>query len=158
MYCNLQHKSQFGYFSQYVPKGYIRVPSSLYYWRSHMFSIQNLMPSSFRRSLISLRIISKPKDVGSTPQFTSYQLTFNMPWWVLLWVVQPFKYNYFNDYHLQLPPISPHQDPCEALCVDLIGSYTLKGQAGSVLDSMCLTVIDPATGWFEMVELPIIYH
>ena len=32
MYCDLQHKSQFGYFSQYLPKGYIRVPSSLYYW------------------------------------------------------------------------------------------------------------------------------
>ena len=24
------------------------------------------------------------------------------------------------------------------------------------MDFMCLTIIDPATGWFEMVELPVI--
>ena len=46
--------------------------------------------------------------------------------------------------------------PWEALCVDLIGPYTLKGQDGSELDFMCLTMIDPASSWFEMVELPVI--
>ncbi len=40
-----------------------------------------------------------------------------------------------------------------ALCVDLIGPYTLKGQDGSSIDFMCLTMIDPATSWFEIVEL-----
>ena len=44
----------------------------------------------------------------------------------------------------------------EALCVDLIGPYTLKGQDGSILDFMCLTMINPATGWSEMVALPVI--
>ena len=45
--------------------------------------------------------------------------------------------------------------PWEALCVDLIGPYTLKGQDGTVIDFMCVTMIDPATSWFEIVELPI---
>ncbi len=44
----------------------------------------------------------------------------------------------------------------EVLCVDLIGLYTLKGKDGMVIDVMCLTMIDPATSLFEMVELPAI--
>ena len=44
-------------------------------------------------------------------------------------------------------------NPWEALCVDLIGPYTLKGQDGTVIDFMCLTMIDPATSWFEIIEL-----
>lgn len=47
-------------------------------------------------------------------------------------------------------------EPWEALCVDLIGPYTLKGEDGSEMDFMCLTMIDPATSWFEMVELPTV--
>ncbi|MGL5963100.1 MAG: hypothetical protein ACRCZ2_01680, partial [Fusobacteriaceae bacterium] len=46
--------------------------------------------------------------------------------------------------------------PWEALCVDLIGPYTLKGQDGSQIDFMCLTMIDPASSWFEIVELPVV--
>ena len=45
--------------------------------------------------------------------------------------------------------------PWEALCVDLIGPYTIKGKDGSQIDFMCLTMIDPASSWFEMVELPV---
>jgi hypothetical protein len=44
--------------------------------------------------------------------------------------------------------------PWEALCVDLIGPYTLNGKDGSSIDFVCLTMIDPATSWFEIVELP----
>jgi hypothetical protein len=44
--------------------------------------------------------------------------------------------------------------PWAALCVDLIGPYTLNGKDGSSIDFMCLTMIDPATSWFEIVELP----
>ncbi len=40
------------------------------------------------------------------------------------------------------------------LCVDLIGPYTLKGKESSSVDFMCLTMIDPATSWFKIVELP----
>jgi hypothetical protein len=42
------------------------------------------------------------------------------------------------------------------LCVDLVGPYTLKGKDSSSIDFMCLTMINPATGWFEIVELPTI--
>ena len=46
--------------------------------------------------------------------------------------------------------------PWETLCVDLIGPYTLKAKDGTEMDFMCLTMIDPATSWFEMVELPVV--
>ena len=46
--------------------------------------------------------------------------------------------------------------PWRAVCVDLIGPYTIKGQDGKMLDFMCLTMIDPATGWFEIAELPCV--
>jgi hypothetical protein len=46
--------------------------------------------------------------------------------------------------------------PWKALCVDLIGPYPLKGKDGSSIDFMCLTMIDPATSWFEIVELPTV--
>jgi hypothetical protein len=36
----------------------------------------------------------------------------------------------------------------------MIGPCTLKGKDGSSIDFMCLTMIDPATSWFEIVELP----
>ncbi len=46
--------------------------------------------------------------------------------------------------------------PWRALCVDLIGPYTLKGKDGTVIDFMALTMIDPATSWLKVVELPLI--
>ena len=39
--------------------------------------------------------------------------------------------------------------------MDLIGPYTLKGKDRSEIDFMCLTMIDPASSWFEIVELPV---
>ena len=45
--------------------------------------------------------------------------------------------------------------PWEALCVDLIGPYTLKGKDKTQIDFLCITMIDPATSWFEIVELLI---
>ena len=44
--------------------------------------------------------------------------------------------------------------PWNQVCVDLVGPYTIKAKDKTVLDFMCLTMIDPATGWFEIVELP----
>jgi hypothetical protein len=46
--------------------------------------------------------------------------------------------------------------PREALCVDLIGPYILKGKGSSAIDFMALTMIDPASSWFEIVELPLV--
>jgi hypothetical protein len=55
-----------------------------------------------------------------------------------------------------VPPKLVITTPLRALCIDLVGPYTLKGKAGSSIDFMCLTMIDPATSWFEIVELPIV--
>ncbi len=46
--------------------------------------------------------------------------------------------------------------PWEALCVNLVGPYTLKGKDGSAVDFMALTMIDPTSSWFEIVELPLV--
>jgi hypothetical protein len=42
------------------------------------------------------------------------------------------------------------------LCVDLIGPYTLKGKDNLQIDFMALTMIDPASSWFEIAELPVV--
>ena len=40
--------------------------------------------------------------------------------------------------------------------MDFIRPYTLKGKVGTESDFMCLAMIDPASSWFEIVELPVI--
>ncbi len=55
-----------------------------------------------------------------------------------------------------LPPKLVILTPWKALCVDLVGPYTLKGKDGSSIDFMCLTMINSATSWFEIVELPTV--
>jgi hypothetical protein len=44
-------------------------------------------------------------------------------------------------------------NPWETLCVDLKRSYTLKGKDGTEIDFMCMTMIDPASSWFEIIKL-----
>jgi hypothetical protein len=39
--------------------------------------------------------------------------------------------------------------------VDLIAPYTIKGKDKTVIDFMCITMIDPAISWFEIAELSI---
>jgi hypothetical protein len=48
------------------------------------------------------------------------------------------------------------QVPWKQVCVDLIGPYTIKGIDGKIMDFVCLTMTDSATGWFEIVELPTV--
>jgi hypothetical protein len=56
-----------------------------------------------------------------------------------------------------LPPKTVITTPWRMLCVDLVGPYTpLKGKDGSVIDFMALTMIDPASHWFKIVELPLV--
>ncbi len=55
-----------------------------------------------------------------------------------------------------LPPKLVITTPWKALCVDLIGPYTLRGKNSLNTDFMCLTMIDPTTSWFEIVELPTV--
>jgi hypothetical protein len=56
--------------------------------------------------------------------------------------------------HLQ--PKTVITNPVECLCVDLIGPYTLKGKHNSQIDFMALAMINPASSWFEIAELPIV--
>ncbi len=55
-----------------------------------------------------------------------------------------------------VPPKLVITAPCRALCVDLVGPCTLKGKDSSSIDFMCLTMINPATSWFKIVELPTV--
>jgi hypothetical protein len=55
-----------------------------------------------------------------------------------------------NHKHRKLPAKLAITTPWEALCVDLIGPYTLKGKDKTVIDFMYITMIDPATSWFEI--------
>jgi hypothetical protein len=57
-----------------------------------------------------------------------------------------------------LPPKTLITVPCRALCVDLVGPYTLKSKDGTIIDLMALTMIDPATSWFKVVELPLVHR
>ena len=52
-----------------------------------------------------------------------------------------------------LPAKNAETVPWETLCVDLIGPYTIKRKGKSPLTLYCLTMIDPATSWFEIVEI-----
>jgi hypothetical protein len=52
-----------------------------------------------------------------------------------------------------LPEKKAEASPWEILCVDLIGPYTIKRKGKASLQLWCVTMIDPATGWFEMREL-----
>jgi hypothetical protein len=54
------------------------------------------------------------------------------------------------------PPKLVIMTPWKALCVDLIGPYTLKGKDSLSIDFMCLTMINPTTSWFKIVELPTV--
>ena len=39
------------------------------------------------------------------------------------------------------------------MCMDLIGPYQFSEKENKI-ELLCLTMIDPATGWFDIVEIP----
>ena len=53
----------------------------------------------------------------------------------------------------KLPEKEAEGDPWEKLCVDMIGPYTIKRRGADPLTLWCVTMIDPATGWFEIKEV-----
>jgi hypothetical protein len=59
-----------------------------------------------------------------------------------------------NKKYGHLPPKVAEATPWDVLCVDLIGLYTIKRRGKKNLILWCVTMIDPATGWFEMREIP----
>ena len=48
--------------------------------------------------------------------------------------------------------------PRKALYVDLIGLYTLKGKDKTQIDLLFITMIDPATSWFEGFIFPWVHN
>ena len=48
-----------------------------------------------------------------------------------------------------LPEKEAEAEPWEVVCVDLIGPYKI-----STVELWCVTMIDPATGWFKIREVP----
>jgi len=50
----------------------------------------------------------------------------------------------------EVPPKKAEANPWERLCVDLIGPYTIRRKNKTQLTCKCVTMIDPATGWFEI--------
>jgi hypothetical protein len=57
-----------------------------------------------------------------------------------------------------IPPKTVYTIPWECLCVDLIGPYTLKGKDNLQIDFMALTMINSASSWFKIAELPVVKH
>ena len=51
-----------------------------------------------------------------------------------------------------LPPKEAESIPWDKMCIDLIGPYKIrrKGKDNEDLVCKCVTMIDPATGWFEI--------
>lgn len=53
-----------------------------------------------------------------------------------------------------LPAKKAEYKPWRRLCVDLIGPYPVQDATGKVHQLLALTMIDPATSWFEIAEIP----
>ena len=53
--------------------------------------------------------------------------------------------------HLPVKDVESH--PWKSLCVDLIGPYTVRTKKGTQ-SLHAMTMFDPATSWFEVVEIP----
>jgi transposase InsO family protein len=51
-----------------------------------------------------------------------------------------------------LPPKLAEAIPWDVLCIDLIGPYKIRRKGKKFLVCRCVTMIDPATGWFEIHE------
>ena len=54
----------------------------------------------------------------------------------------------------ELPAKTAEAKPWHKLCVDLIGPYKVQTLDGEIHNLHALTMIDPATSWFEIVEIP----
>ena len=49
-----------------------------------------------------------------------------------------------------LPEKVAEAQPWDKMCIDLIGPYTIRRKGQKDLTCKCVTMIDPATGWFEI--------
>ena len=53
-----------------------------------------------------------------------------------------------------LPPKKAEAIPWDTLCIDLIGPYKIDKKSNKGYKLHCMTMIDPATGWFEIAQIP----
>ena len=67
---------------------------------------------------------------------------------------QHAKEKKINQKYGKLPPKQAETNPWYKLYVELIGPYTIPQKVKNPLELWCLTRIDPATGWFEMAQIP----
>jgi hypothetical protein len=58
-----------------------------------------------------------------------------------------------NQKHGKLPAKAIKENPWDTLCVNLIGPYKIERKGRKDLKLWCLTMIDPATGWFKMHQI-----
>ena len=49
-----------------------------------------------------------------------------------------------------LPPKEAEAEIWDKMCVDLIGPYKIRRKGKPDLVCKCVTMIDPASGWFEL--------
>ena len=49
-----------------------------------------------------------------------------------------------------LPPKEAEAEIWDKMCVDLIGPYKIRRKGKPTLECKCVTMIDPASGWFEL--------
>ena len=59
-----------------------------------------------------------------------------------------------NQKYGKLPHKQAETNTWDTLCVDLIGPYIIPRKGKNPLKLWCLTVIDPATVWFKMAQIP----
>ena len=65
---------------------------------------------------------------------------------------QQNKKHYNQKQYGLLPEKEAEANPWDKLCVDLIGPYTIQRKGKAPLKLQCCTMIDPATGWFEIAQ------
>jgi hypothetical protein len=58
-----------------------------------------------------------------------------------------------NQKHSKLPVELAEENPWDTLCVDLAGPHKIERKGKKHMKLWCLTMIDPATGWFEMEQI-----
>ena len=64
------------------------------------------------------------------------------------------RYKTTNQKYGKLPHKPSENNPKDTLCVDLIGPCTIPRKGKTPLKLWCLKMMDPATGWSEMAQIP----
>ena len=63
------------------------------------------------------------------------------------------RYKKQKTHYIHLPAKDAEAQSWETFCVDMIGLYQIRRKGKKPLKLQAVTMIDPATGWFEIVEV-----